>query len=353
VIKNFPEFEQLARLAERFSRLGPVANVKVEQKFAVPFRGESYPLYTFVMGSQDPAAPVFGLTGGVHGLEKIGTQVVAAYLEHLAERLDWDESLAWVLGRLRLVAMPLINPAGMHRNSRSNANDVDLMRNSPSRSVEGATFLLGGHRYSRILPWHMGTEGSLELETRALYDFVQTQCFSSRHSLMVDVHSGFGIKDQLWFPYARSRRPFPHLAEVGALRGLLDRVLPNHVYRFEPQSIHYTTHGDLWDDLYDQFSAQGRPSALFLPLTLELGSWSWVKKNPFQLYYRDGAFNPRKDHRRRRALRRHLPLFDFLMNATAFSAGWLPAGEYERKRCELDAMKAWYPHLLDQQTRAF
>jgi predicted deacylase len=344
-MKKFPELEQVERLASQFAAYKQVQVRKVE---SIPYRGESYPLYTFVLGSSAPEAPVFGLTGGVHGLEKIGTHVVLAYLEHLLERLSWDESLLWQLERMRIISMPLVNPVGMHRGSRSNGNDVDLMRNSPSLSTEGATPLLGGHRYGRWLPWYMGTEGKMEAEALAMGAFIREQCFGSRNSLIVDVHSGFGLMDQLWFPYARSTKPFPHLPEMAALKQLLDRVLPNHVYRFEPQSIHYTTHGDLWDELYDRHGAQTQAGSVFLPITLELGSWNWVKKNPFQLYYRAGAFNPMSDHRRRRALRRHLPLFDFLIHATAFHFSWRPADEAARRELRTLAMRAWYPQRLPQ-----
>jgi hypothetical protein len=343
-MKQFPELEHIQRLAERYAKHGEVLKIET-----VSFRGESYPIQAFVLGSRDAHAPVFGLVGGVHGLEKIGTHVVLSYMEHLLERLEWDEALKLQLGRVKLVLLPLVNPVGMHRNTRCNGNDVDLMRNSPSRSTTGASFLLGGHRYSRLLPWHMGIEGQMEPEAKALCDFVQAQCESSPYSVVVDVHSGFGLVDQLWFPYAKTTEPFPNLIEVIALKSLLDRVLANHIYRFEPQAVHYTTHGDLWDYVYDQlqagYLAWPQSGSCFLPLTLELGSWNWIKKNPFQLYYKGGAFNPIKDHRRKRALRRHLPLFDFMLSATAFNAGWMPSTDAERMELKKKALLAWYPHL--------
>ena len=65
---------------------------------------------------------------------------------------------------------------------------------------------------------------------------------------------------------------------------------------------------------------------MFLPLTLEMGSWLWVKKNPRQLFSRHGIFNPLIDHRQQRVLRRHLPLLDFTTRAAASAARWLPEG---------------------------
>jgi hypothetical protein len=118
------------------------------------------------------------------------------------------------------------------------------------------------------------------------------------------------------------------------------------VYRFEPQAISYTVRGDLWDHLYDRHRSLGAPGAdpsrLFLPLTLEMGSWIWVKKNPRQVFSALGGFNPVKPHRLRRTLRRHLTLFDFLFRAAASASSWLPDGEEERARLEDEAFELWY-----------
>ena len=69
----------------------------------------------------------------------------------------------------------------------------------------------------------------------------------------------------------------------------------HHRYVIEPQSRQYLAHGDLWDHLY--LRSRERPERVFLPLTLEMGSWIWVKKNPRQLFSRQGIFNPLVQHR--------------------------------------------------------
>jgi len=76
-------------------------------------------------------------------------------------------------------------------------------------------------------------------------------------------------------------------------------------------------------------------------LTLEMGSWLWVKKNPRQLFSRLGMFNPQIEHRRQRVLRRHLAWLDFMTRAASGSALWLPAGE-ARERHREAAMQRWY-----------
>jgi hypothetical protein len=181
----------------------------------------------------------------------------------------------------------------------------------------------------------------MQLEARALVDFFHRHLISSPVVIALDCHSGFGMVDRLWFPYARTRRPFPHLPEMYALAELLDGTLPNHVYRTEPQAQTYTIQGDLWDHLYDAY-AEARPEGTFLPLTLEMGSWSWVRKNPRQLINALGSFNPIKPHRRRRALRRHLMLFDFLIRAVASPAAWCQHPLDRREALRDAAFRHWY-----------
>jgi hypothetical protein len=149
------------------------------------------------------------------------------------------------------------------------------------------------------------------------------------------------MRDRLWFPYARQRAPIPHLAHLDALHAILEASHAHHPYVFEPQSRQYLTHGDLWDHLYLR-SLAAHPSCVFLPLTLEMGSWLWIKKNPRQLFSTRGIFNPLIAHRERRVLRRHLPLFDFAMRAVAGWRHWLPAEDRWREH-RSRAFARWYP----------
>jgi len=96
-------------------------------------------------GARDPAAPTFALVGGVHGLERIGTQVILAYLTTLTSLLQWDGMLRAGLTRCRIAVLPMVNPVGIALQRRANGNGVDIMRNAPC--VGGfATPLVGDHR---------------------------------------------------------------------------------------------------------------------------------------------------------------------------------------------------------------
>jgi hypothetical protein len=230
------------------------------------------------------------------------------------------------LESVRLVFMPVVNPGGMARNTRANPQGVDLMRNAPVESSGPVPWGLGGQRLSNALPWYRGAAGApMEAESRALCRVVEDELLTSDFSIAVDCHSGFGLVDRLWFPLAHTAQPMAHLAELHALVSLFERCHPQHPYLIEPQSHQYLTHGDLWDHLYNV--ACTRPGRVLLPLTLEMGSWSWVKKNPRQLLSRQGLFNPLIDHRHQRVLRRHGAWLDFVGRAACSVRRWLPAAD--------------------------
>jgi len=309
-----------------FSELAEIEQLAARSEAEVLVRVDGLPIHAFRFGTAARDAPVLLVTGGVHGLERIGTAVATAFLATLVARTAWDVVLHDALARCRVIVVPLVNPVGMGRGQRANGNGVDLMRNAPvDGDALGGTPLLGGQRISPRLPWFMGRAGApMEAEAAALVALVERELFAAPFAIALDVHSGYGFLDRLWYPYARTREPPPDLDRIAALASLLDDTLPNHVYRVEQTARAYTIRGDLWDYLYDRRRAHG--AGTLLPLTLEMGSWTWVRKNPVQLLSNLGRFNPIKPHRHRRTLRRHLPLLELLLHAVASHRAWLPSG---------------------------
>lgn len=312
------ELEELERLIDKHPGL-----IRARELATVTTpRGQRLPVLGLVIGARDLTAPTLGLFGGVHGLERIGTHTAFSYLKSLVELARWDRHTQQRLERTRLVAIPLLNPAGMALSWRSNPHGVDLMRNAPIDSAEKVPWPLGGHRLGPWLPWYRGPKGApMEIEAQALVDFVRAEMFSASAAISLDLHSGFGLQDRLWYPYASATHAFPDRDRARRLGELLDATYPYHIYRFEPQSDSYTTHGDLWDYIYDLHRARTL-RGVYLPLTLEMGSWLWVRKNPRQLLARTGPFNPVLPHRRARVLRRHLLLVDFLTRAVDNHTTW-------------------------------
>jgi hypothetical protein len=305
-----------------------------------------FPVHAITLGNPDPTLPAVGFFGGVHGLERIGTEVVIAYLQSLVMRLKWDGLLHRQLESMRLVFMPLINPGGLCLGTRANPNGVDLMRNAPIDASERVPFLIGGQRLSRHIAWYRGRqEAPMETENEAVCQVVDTELLSRTFSIALDCHSGFGINDRIWFPYAHTVKPIAHLPEIHALQEIFAQTNRHHRYVFEPQSRQYLAHGDLWDYLYQRAGAIATDGAAdercFLPMTLEMGSWLWVKKNPRQLFSRHGMFNPLIERRQQRVLRQHLAWFDFLTRAACSHERWLPRGE-ERERHRMHALDRWY-----------
>ncbi|MGK5023364.1 M14 family zinc carboxypeptidase [Janthinobacterium sp. RB2R34] len=333
--KNLPELVMLKRLIDEGSR-----HLEVAAPCSIPIDGRDFPVYTIALGNPSPDVPVLGFFGGIHGLERIGTQVILAFLQSILARLQWDSTLHQQLESMRLVFMPLVNPGGMWQGTRCNPQGVDLMRNAPLSASEPVPFLLGGQRYSNKLPWYRGHDGApMQVESQAVCELVERELLSRQFSIALDCHSGFGLRDRIWFPHAHTATPIAHLADIGALEELYSRTYPNHNYVFEPQSRQYRTHGDLWDYLYLQGTSDSE--RVFLPLTLEMGSWLWVKKNPRQLFNRAGIFNPTAAHRLQRVLRRHLVWFDFLMRAANSHGRWMPEG-LARKAHRRRALAQWY-----------
>ncbi len=343
---DFPELDAIDTLIRH---AGPVLRSEVLHEVSIG--SERLPLHCLELGSTSPDVPAVGFFGGIHGVERIGAQVIITLLQSLIERLQWDETLHDTLSKVRLVFMPLINPGGMRRRTRSNPAGVDLMRNAPVDADHDVSWLLGGQRYTSMLPWYRGIKGApMEPEAQAVCRVVEERLHRHPFSISLDCHSGFGARDRIWFPYARSRQPIDCLPEIYALRTMFRSAHPHHsIYVIEPQARQYTTHGDLWDHLYDQ--ARARNTGLFIPLTLEMGSWLWIKKSPAQLFSVLGIFNPIAPHRHRRILRTHLTFFDFLIRAAISHQRWRPE-EALRPLLHESAMAYWYgPAQLDKDLR--
>jgi hypothetical protein len=333
------DLEKLVRLINREEVLR--RNIETEIVQEVDYRGDRFPIYCFKIGTKKTNAPVLFITGGVHGLERIGAQLAWSLLKTTIDRYLWDKALQELLSHIRLVVMPLINPVGYKHFMRSNGRGVDLMRNSPINAKEPTPFMLGGQSYSASLPWYRGSSEALEPESEALIKTFKLEAFESPCVISVDFHSGFGLKDRLWFPFSFTETLFDHFSEMHALANLFEQTHPYHIYKIEPQSKGYLLNGDLWDFLYLEYLKQNK-LGVFIPLTLEMGSWSWVRKNPLQLFSKHGAFNPIKEHRIKRTYRRHHLLFDFLLKAVNSNEIWAKLDEQNKAHHRNLGLEKWY-----------
>ena len=315
--------------------------LRIETLATLDYKGEKHPIKSYSVGSQDKTTPVLFLTGGIHGLERIGAQLAWSLLKSTIDRLEWDRSLKDLFKSIRLIVCPLVNPIGYHHLMRSNGQGVDLMRNSPVLAVEKTPFLLGGQTFSSRLPWFQGTKGKLEEENLSLERFFRSQTTGSPCVISLDFHSGFGMKDRIWFPHSFSSKPFDDIGGLYSLVQLFENSHPYHVYQFEPQSKAYLLNGDLWDYFYLEFK-KNHGSTVYLPLTLEMGSWNWVRKNPIQIFSRQGPFNPIREHRIKRTFRRHFLFFEFLLKALYSRESWVTSNPEQIKTNQKLGIEKWY-----------
>lgn len=148
---QLPELHQLEQLIQQGGSL-----LDAQVLTQIDHNNCRYPIYSISMGNQGSNVPALAFIGGVHGVERIGTQVILAFFASLVQRLRWDDSLLATLERIKLIFMPLMNPVGMLSNNRANGNGVDLMRNAPVNAEGRVPWLLGGQRLSSQLPWYRG-----------------------------------------------------------------------------------------------------------------------------------------------------------------------------------------------------
>ncbi len=333
-LSEFPEMDQLLLLLKKHEE-----SIRVNHLAEVACAKGRFPVHFVSLGNAAQSQPGIIFVGGVHGVERIGSQVVLSFLASILKRLSWDRQLNMLLQHVYLGFIPIVNPCGMVMQRRANGNGVDLMRNSPTIASQGASFLVGGQRFSARLPWYRGQRcQAMESESGAVVEAVKKNLLKRPLSLVLDCHSGFGQQDRIWFPYAHSKQQLiPDLAHVYRLRELFFDSYPHQNYLFEPQTKHYVCHGDLWDYCYQLSLNQ---PGVFLPLTLEMGSWRWLKKNPLQVFDSLGLYHPMKPHRVQRVLRRHLVLMEFLMKA-CFS-GPLLSNTQQQMHYQFLAQQLWY-----------
>ena len=190
----YPDFPELTQLQALLLEWEGQAHIEIVEQ--IDCQEQSFPIHCISIGSTAPNVPVIAYFGGVHGLEKIGTEILLAYLQTLLELLRWDGEWQARLQRMRLIFMPIVNPVGVFCGTRCNGNGVDLMRNAPIDGV-GKTKLYSGHRISPALPWFRGSSLAMEPEAQALCRVIREQLTQSSLLIAVDLHSGFGLHDRL------------------------------------------------------------------------------------------------------------------------------------------------------------
>jgi hypothetical protein len=306
-ILRFDRWER--RLIRLVRQAGGLVRIR-QLDFSSPTRdGQRYPIYMLEVGKRSAfKRHAVSIVSGVHGLETIGIRIHLDIIKCFLNPKSEHFSQALAEGKFGIYSIPILNPAGVARETRANGRGVDLNRNS-GIDAEGALPFFGGHRVSPALPYYRGK--ALQRESRALYRFLREYAWKNRRiHTALDIHSGYGAQNYLWWPYSYSKQRVPHASVFEHMAAELAARHP--LYRIEPMSLSYQTHGDLWDRALLEFEAAKLKGwiarkNLFLPLTLEIGTWQELKKNPFRMLQKGKIFNP-PPQSRKAYLREHRQL---------------------------------------------
>ncbi len=91
--------------------------------------GRTIPAMKVTLNPAFPAIrPVVRLVGAHHGNEKVSTEVVLSFMQHLIDNYGSDNQVRTLLADREFWIVPILNPDGHVSNSRYNAAGVDLNR---------------------------------------------------------------------------------------------------------------------------------------------------------------------------------------------------------------------------------
>lgn len=263
--------------------------------------GTRFPIYLLEIGKpsgfKNQASTI---VSGVHGLETIGVRIHLDLIVAMLNPKSRYFSPALQKGKLGIYSIPILNPAGVALNTRANAQGVDLNRNSGIVAEKAVPFF-GGHKLSPALPYYKGK--TRQRETRALLNFFRKRVWQGEKNthMALDIHSGYGSQNYLWWPYSYSNRT---VYDEKSFLQLASTLRQKHTsYRIEPMSESYQTHGDLWDAALMEFAVKDQRlrkenRSHFLPFTFEIGTWHELRKSPRRIFNREKIFNPPKDSRK-------------------------------------------------------
>jgi protein MpaA len=165
-----------------------------DQRLEIGRSVQGRPIIAFESGLRDAPLTVL-VVGAIHGDERAGMRIA----RHLIQAMP--------IKRVRLIAIPTINPDGVAAGTRGNAHGVDLNRNFPYRWRP-----LGGGEYS-------GPGPLSEPESRA----AQSLILREKPDVTIWFHQPFGLIDKpegnpftahrfaelVGLPLVRLRGPYP------------------------------------------------------------------------------------------------------------------------------------------------
>ena len=198
---------------------------------------QGLPIVSYLFGKQ---GPVILILGGTHGDEPEGNYIALGLLKKWMEKFPY---------KLQLTLVPCFNIEGSLLCQRTNANQVDLNRNLPTKNW---TSKAAQKRY------HPGLQAGSEPESKALIEWID----KNKPQLIISLHSwkpiintngncqpeadimaeatGYKITDNIGYPtpgslgdYCGLERGIPVITYEAARRGTITEALNIHVPTIE------------------------------------------------------------------------------------------------------------------------
>jgi len=207
--------------------------------------------------------PAVRLTGGIHGNEKMGIELLVRFIEYLTANYSTDSAVKNLVDTRYICIIPAFNPDGLAADTRYNIRGVDLNRNFNDA---------GNH-------WKPGSDHGLnafsESETLAMQSYSSAKNFS----LSITYHIGNVLVNL----------PFDYGKESGG-------VIPAQYPLVKTYAKTYTKSGtflsnpDLYIDLYmDEGTINGGD---WYVITGSLQDWSYTQTHCLDLTIEVANYNP-------------------------------------------------------------
>jgi len=81
--------------------------------------------------------PRIRLTGSIHGNEPISGEILILFIDYLLTNYESKSEIKFLIDNSYIAIIPILNPDGINKNTRENANGIDLNRNFSSHWVSG------------------------------------------------------------------------------------------------------------------------------------------------------------------------------------------------------------------------
>ena len=243
---------------------------------------EAMPIHALRFGAADPTLAALLVTGGVHGLERIGTTSRSRFSRRSSRASSGTRCCTSCSRACASSSCRCVNPVGMARGSRANGSGVDLMRNAPAASLRWhaarrrpallvAAALVHGRRRAR---WSPNRRPCVRLVEREL--FASPLAIAARPALGLRPHRSALVSVRA---HARAAaRSRPRSTRSSALLDD-DAAEPRLSRSSRPRA---STRSAATSGTTSTIAGAARAAASLISLTLEMGSWSWVRKNPLQ-----------------------------------------------------------------------